>query len=277
MLTCSKCGSQVEEQAKFCTECGTPVSAVPQQCPHCGRDLEPTDKFCVSCGQQVGSVPQNGQRNDPLPPPQIVADCQRCEHFRRAVPISGQLPIRGSGKATTEVLLKIQEDEGKQRVSEAKHKSETMRISRLEWGFRPLMSDYCAAKAAEDKYEIHELKNRGGNCPDYKPRTPETTRRAKCLTCMYKQARQDPYAKIPPGPPGHPEITGKMYDAVDSQWANEVIETYYQKGRISHMPEFHDYCSYKSTGTTYIALPYPNIQGDCPDYEPRFGPVLSDI
>ena len=50
-LTCTNCGSPNDPGARFCAECGTPLSAA---CRVCGAGLAPTAKFCSQCGTRVG-------------------------------------------------------------------------------------------------------------------------------------------------------------------------------------------------------------------------------
>ena len=59
MSQCSNCGAELDEEAKFCMECGTPV---PQnkKCVQCCIDLPLKAKFCFSCG-----APQNGEKPTP--------------------------------------------------------------------------------------------------------------------------------------------------------------------------------------------------------------------
>jgi hypothetical protein len=49
-MLCSQCGTQNEAAAKFCRECGTPLSAT---CPSCGTVVAPGSKFCSSCGTRL--------------------------------------------------------------------------------------------------------------------------------------------------------------------------------------------------------------------------------
>ena len=49
MPVCSKCGAELDEAAKFCMECGTPVSQN-KKCIKCGAELPNNAKFCFSCG-----------------------------------------------------------------------------------------------------------------------------------------------------------------------------------------------------------------------------------
>ncbi|SMG07409.1 FISUMP domain-containing protein [Fibrobacter sp. UWB13] len=49
MPVCSKCGAELDEAAKFCMECGTPVSQN-KKCVKCGAELPNNAKFCFSCG-----------------------------------------------------------------------------------------------------------------------------------------------------------------------------------------------------------------------------------
>ncbi|MDT7542455.1 MAG: hypothetical protein QOE33_2359 [Acidobacteriota bacterium] len=51
---CASCGAQVGK-AKFCPECGTPVSPVRPTCYSCGHEPEAATKFCPECGSKMTS------------------------------------------------------------------------------------------------------------------------------------------------------------------------------------------------------------------------------
>jgi class 3 adenylate cyclase/tetratricopeptide (TPR) repeat protein len=51
-MVCARCGSANEPECKFCTECGTSLTA---GCPSCGSSNRPGSKFCGSCGQVLTS------------------------------------------------------------------------------------------------------------------------------------------------------------------------------------------------------------------------------
>jgi len=44
---CSKCGSRNAPGSKFCGNCGSPLQAA---CVKCGKELDPAAKFCPACG-----------------------------------------------------------------------------------------------------------------------------------------------------------------------------------------------------------------------------------
>lgn len=57
MIQCSKCGTKMTANTKFCAECGTPTAAAapkPHFCTGCGAKLEPGQKFCPDCGNKSG-------------------------------------------------------------------------------------------------------------------------------------------------------------------------------------------------------------------------------
>jgi hypothetical protein len=71
-MKCTKCGNELKDGMKFCTKCGTAVSANPQQsavkqspsmnvCIKCGNQLKPGQKFCTKCGASVSALQQPAQ------------------------------------------------------------------------------------------------------------------------------------------------------------------------------------------------------------------------
>ncbi|MGC8581988.1 MAG: zinc ribbon domain-containing protein [Thermoplasmata archaeon] len=51
-VVCKHCGAKLKENAKFCSNCGTPVSR-DLKCPSCGQPYETGEKFCSSCGAKL--------------------------------------------------------------------------------------------------------------------------------------------------------------------------------------------------------------------------------
>ena len=64
MQKCSKCGTSLPQNAKFCLACGEKVSILPEdqvQCPNCGKSVV-KGKFCPECGFKFVTVcPQCGK------------------------------------------------------------------------------------------------------------------------------------------------------------------------------------------------------------------------
>ena len=53
-MTCPRCQHTNQPEARFCEECGTPLT---RTCPNCGGLLSPTAKFCAQCAQPVAATP----------------------------------------------------------------------------------------------------------------------------------------------------------------------------------------------------------------------------
>lgn len=50
-VACPKCRAVNAAKARFCQECGTPLT--PAKCASCGADIAPAAKFCPNCGKQA--------------------------------------------------------------------------------------------------------------------------------------------------------------------------------------------------------------------------------
>lgn len=53
-LTCSNCGNELPDDAKFCGECGTPVAVQEKKlnyCANCFAEMPENTKFCLQCGK----------------------------------------------------------------------------------------------------------------------------------------------------------------------------------------------------------------------------------
>lgn len=62
-MNCSVCGSVIQDGAKFCVECGTPVVR-DVFCANCGNKLTTEQKFCPQCGAAAGGAIANGGTTD---------------------------------------------------------------------------------------------------------------------------------------------------------------------------------------------------------------------
>lgn len=47
---CAKCGKDIPQGSKFCPECGAPTS---RKCPGCGANVKASMKFCPECGAKI--------------------------------------------------------------------------------------------------------------------------------------------------------------------------------------------------------------------------------
>lgn len=55
---CPECGSEIEDYAKFCRNCGAEIkheSADEKRCPKCGSEIAENAKFCKNCGASFES------------------------------------------------------------------------------------------------------------------------------------------------------------------------------------------------------------------------------
>ena len=52
-IACGSCGASNPERARFCMECGHPLSAA---CPNCGAESPPGARFCIECGTALAAA-----------------------------------------------------------------------------------------------------------------------------------------------------------------------------------------------------------------------------
>ena len=53
-LHCSACGAEVNENDKFCRQCGAEVEIEEAKyCPSCGKEVDIDDNFCMNCGEKL--------------------------------------------------------------------------------------------------------------------------------------------------------------------------------------------------------------------------------
>jgi Double zinc ribbon len=70
---CSNCNAELEDDAKFCAECRTPIAkSGALECPSCQKTLSPDSKFCKYCAAEIvpqAKVPPVFARNSSLSTP----------------------------------------------------------------------------------------------------------------------------------------------------------------------------------------------------------------
>jgi class 3 adenylate cyclase/tetratricopeptide (TPR) repeat protein len=64
-MRCPRCEADMPDGAKFCIECGAPLTP---RCPQCGADVLPRAKFCAECGTPLtGQTPVSPPAHPQLP------------------------------------------------------------------------------------------------------------------------------------------------------------------------------------------------------------------
>ncbi|MFO7611694.1 MAG: SPFH domain-containing protein [Clostridia bacterium] len=55
-VKCSHCGANMQENAKFCPECGKPAGVGAEACIKCGKPIQKGARFCPECGSPQKAV-----------------------------------------------------------------------------------------------------------------------------------------------------------------------------------------------------------------------------
>lgn len=263
-ISCQHCGSELKAGAKFCSKCGQKivVQLAAKICPNqeCSFHAKAEEKFCPQCGT---ALPQTGVKV----PATKEALCVNCDFYRECKPISNSFPNPGH-KEVSEALVKVKEEETKQRVSEAKIKTNNLKVNLGTWGLKPMMSNYCAYKQTDDIYEICELKNNNKNCKDFTLKKQVPYR--NCVKCTKFGA--------PDGTPAIDEFLPyeaktKLREAYHAEHGLEVTMIHHNKGTLQQIPKYHTWCQALSMPGDYKITFYHNRYGDCHYYhsnEPEY-------
>jgi predicted ATPase/class 3 adenylate cyclase len=68
-MQCPRCQHDNRSNAKFCENCGAPMT---RACAHCGAELSPASRFCAECGRPVAAA---------APPPAAAAPLRAPQHY----------------------------------------------------------------------------------------------------------------------------------------------------------------------------------------------------
>ena len=74
-MNCEKCGAEINENDKFCSNCGEEIKSNEVEiifCEKCGAEINEDDKFCGKCGEEVI------KSKKPSNPPSGLIDCPDC-------------------------------------------------------------------------------------------------------------------------------------------------------------------------------------------------------
>jgi len=120
---CSNCGAQIEENFKFCTECGTKIEPEELKCPSCSAQLPEGSKFCTECGTKIETAP--GPKIDTAPKEVICPKCRKklsanlkfCTQC--GTRLGSQAPEKNSHDDEVDKLIKEAKDTGKGLLKEA--------------------------------------------------------------------------------------------------------------------------------------------------------------
>lgn len=154
-MVCANCGTQINDQMKFCPECGTPVpevireeeikteSTVLPMCSQCGKQLKPEARFCPACGIKIEETIQNAQSKIEE---QIT---------RESRPTLENQPIEETETENSSSVMENKSDAG----NEIKEKTACRKIKVITPSGSFEISDKIAESAFKGGYKIEIYKN----------------------------------------------------------------------------------------------------------------------
>lgn len=76
MKKCVSCGIDLDDDARFCGECGSKQPELKNVCGNCGAELPVGARFCGECGSPVSSQPSTPQQPQKMPQPLTPKDAE---------------------------------------------------------------------------------------------------------------------------------------------------------------------------------------------------------
>jgi hypothetical protein len=178
-------------------------------------------------------------------------------------------------------LLKIMQEERQQRDAEAELKAKLFENRDQKWPYRPHVSDYCGVRETENEYLVHELKNRGGGCDDWKAGAAD---RHECSTCAHQQldtGNQRDQREIQEIAlveqnaaalgKGAPTLSANYIQRAGTKKAFEAAQAYYAGRFTGDAPEYLSSCRKYSTPGNVIPCVAQNPHGTCQGWDARAG------
>jgi hypothetical protein len=177
-------------------------------------------------------------------------------------------------------LAKITDDEQKVRDAEADLKAKEGTADRQVWPGRPVMSEYCGLREADEAYLICEVKNRGLGCKDFRAGSLE---RRACNNCQYRvaadgskvdQTMEQTYTQMivaATATHSSPQVAQGMLQSYRggsaARKALEIAGAYVAKGSMLGKPQYLDCCAHFSTSDTYVICALQNAHNTCPSWK----------
>lgn len=208
--------------------------------------------------------------------------CTQCIYFRRVKPASQFLAqaVGTTDAAVSNALVKIQEDENQQKGYEAQLKSKKEIANDEEWGFRPMMFEFCGIRETEEIYLITGVKNLGGRCTDFASGRPP---KRSCNGCAYRVKAQGDatdaavekgygsmaVSSIAVGLSSQrsDNLLNKYEEGIGPRRAIEINGAYTAKGVLINRPQYLDYCAKFSVEDEYVVCVMQNPHSTCQAWE----------
>ena len=102
-MHCAGCGSENREGAKFCNDCGAPLSL---PCPSCQAENRPGARFCNECGTPL--TRQSGVRSSASEVEEEVEEC-----FRKAIRVAQKQQAKSLELRAVMSLSRLWQHQGK--------------------------------------------------------------------------------------------------------------------------------------------------------------------
>lgn len=211
-------------------------------------------------------------------------DCEQCQHFRRARPLTQDIlaEVGDHDTGATHLVLQLMQDERARRDAELTAIRDAFRDPEpnREWPAKPEMSDYCGLAGQDEVAYFAEVKNFTRDCPDSAIGKSDHARscgncthraaptgRAEDMHSVEELAHLQAEAKIW-GSAGDPQAVNELIAHRSARMSLEIGAAYYSRVLTHGPPRYLSHCTRHSRPGHFVPCVVQNRHNACPDWAP---------
>ncbi|MDX8355237.1 hypothetical protein [Cognatiyoonia sp. IB215182] len=214
----------------------------------------------------------------------MKAYCETCLYYRAARNLSDAVDMPYSRELAREIERSY-DNQAQREVRDARDRNRQMQAGKQTWSRRPLASEYCGLREAQDIYYMCDAKNAGNRCNDHQE-AGHGARGGPCQTCAHNvpptgqdydnqalldaiDPSQNMYNRVWDNGAQPSQVTSNMDAIVSSNQQRRGLEMSLANrtgGILPDTPRYYAYCRHYSRPGAFVLGEMRNPDGNCPAY-----------